>query len=259
MTRNRTFSLAVLSVVACLLGMAGEQARAKQEDLVKVTLKSETEFGVIPIYCLGADVVNLAGRGEVCKEGTKQLTVDCMPGTSFWLLGKDVSNGDHDLPCFILTITPEDNDKAIELKFEDRVCYKNGVPCSIDFSTRKESANVPGLMKLLERVKEAGKTKELTVMLDWDEDGLTVLKELKGKSAGINIEKSPDLKKVANEKLQEFARVIGEVDVRRLTIVIEGFNLLKDRLDKLESLSLIQDPLQPETIPDLARLVHCDF
>jgi len=253
MTRRTIGCLAVLLGAGCLLGFAGKSDDAKPEKLIKVTLECEKNFGVMPLYSLGADVVNLGGRSKDTKElGSKRIAFDCLPGATVWLISEDSNPNQKGLAAAILRLLPEDDGKIVHLKFKDQVCYKNDVPCTIAFPKTFKAKEIAKQLEVLRRAKKATMRDSLTVSLEIGAASLPILQELKGSGASISYEDISHGKNLSEAVSKELARAIGEVEPRQLMIDSRGFTRIDGGLSKIEALFLDVKPAN--AIPDLSKL-----
>jgi hypothetical protein len=254
MTRKSVVCLALLFSAGCFLSCVGRAHGAKPEKLMRVTLDcEEARFRIVPLYCLGADVVNMGGRSKDIKGKSKRMTFDCLPGATIFL----ERSMEDSLPEGIVRFLPEDNGKIVHLRYSDEGWYKNGVPCSLDFS---QGANGKDFAKQLAALKEARKNKKtlaLTAMLNVGDAGaaaLPVLQELKSTGAGLLLDTLPDEKSLPDGVFRNVCRAIGEVEPRLLNVDSRGLAALKDRLSTVETLILGVHP--DDAVPDLSKLAN---
>jgi len=253
MTRKRIGCLAALFGTACLLGFASKLDAAKPEKLIRVTLESNEEFGVIPLECLGADVVNPGGRSNDMERTPKRMTFECLPGATVWLTERD-NDSKHG---GILTILPEDDGKTVHLRYGEHACYKNDALCTLDFTDAKNAKDIAKQLDILKQAKKDKKLDGLTVVLDLDDSSLLILQELKGSGAGLAIETKLDAKSLSNTLYQKRFRAISEVEPRLLEIDCRAIALVKGRLPKVETLFLLgTDFPSGDVISDLSKLAR---
>jgi hypothetical protein len=248
MARRILVCLTVLLGAGCLAGFAAAADGGKPGKLINVTLDSEDEFGVVPLHSLGADVVNLAGRSEAGQQGTKRMTLECLPGATVWLIAKE-ANQDN-LP--ILTLLPDDDGKTLHLKFAKYIAYKNGVPFSVDLAKAGSAGEAAKRWKAAKQAMEGKSREGLTLMVDFDDGSLSVLQELKGSGVGLFFPDSPDVNKFPKEAAAKLQDAIGDVEPKRMTLTEGGFAVLGGSLAKVESLYLKME--HGGAIPDLSKL-----
>jgi hypothetical protein len=242
--------LVVLLGVVCLFCFAGKADAAKPDKLIKVTLECDEEFGVMPLRCLGADVVNLTGKGRDTNKGPKRFAFDCLPGGVVCVIGKGF---DSDTGAFLI-VMPEDDGKTIRMQFGTNSVRKNGVLCTLKLPPPNNAKQLAEQLDILKQAKKAKQIEGLTVILDGNAANESVLSELKGSGVGILLQGPPGTGKLSDAALQRFYQAIVEVEPRLLEIDRQRFDLVKDRLPKLESLSLVDDAPSGVAIPDLSKL-----
>jgi hypothetical protein len=111
MKRKSIGCLVVLLGSVCLLASADKADAAKPDKLIRVTLECEDEFGIVPLYSFGADVVNFSGRGDLKKAPTR-ISFGCLPGAVVCVTGKGFESD-----YAFLTVSPEDDGKSVRLGF----------------------------------------------------------------------------------------------------------------------------------------------
>jgi hypothetical protein len=252
MTRRSIVRLTVLLATGCLLSLAGNAHAAKPEKLMRVTVEGNGH-NLVPLVCLGADIVNSGGHSRLLSEVPKRITFDCLPGAavSFEQRTEDATPGGT------IMVLPEDDGKVIQLRFTQHGCYRNGVPCLLQFSKEKGDKGFAKKLEALKAAKKAGKAAGLTLSLNVAVGGaalLPVLQELKGTGAGLCLGALPDEKIQPGKVLQKLCRAIGEVEPKLLEIDSRGFAALKDRVPNVGTLMLSIGP--GDGIPDLSKFAR---
>jgi hypothetical protein len=253
--RRCVLCLAVLLGACCFLALAGKSNGAEPEKLISVSLESgKKAFTVMPLYCLGVDIVNPNQRCKDVGGGKKQMSFDCLPGAMVWLEDpKDASTESESKSKSeaFLTILPQDAGKTLHLRFDGCVCYKNDVPCSIAFPRNRTAEQTQTRLDLLRGAKKNNQLEGLTVSVYGDDASLPVLNELKGTGVGLMLDAPSDKKIMAISK--QVARAAVEVKPKRLTTDNGTLALLDGDLSTVESLLLVCEASK-EVVPDLSRL-----
>jgi hypothetical protein len=250
MKRRTSVCLAVLLGAAYPVGFAGAANGAKPEKLIKAILEMEDGLGVMPLQCLGADVVNLGGRGEILEIATRRITFDCLPGAVVCVIGKGFES---DKGAF-LVVTPEDDGKAIHLSFGTNSVRKNGALCTLKLPPPDDAKQLAEELDLLKQAKKGKQTGLLTVILKIDAASQAVIKELRGSGVGIVVENDPDAKTPSEAVFKDFVRAIAEAEPRLLQIDRRGFDQIGGRLSKLETLMLDKGLASDAAAADLSKL-----
>jgi hypothetical protein len=250
--RKHVRCVAILLGACWLLSFAGRAHAARPEKLMRVTIENEGH-GVAPLLCLGADVVNPGGHSRQFSEVPKQMTFDCLPGATVFFERKteDSTSG------AIVTLLPEDDGKVVHLRFTKQACYRNGVPCWLEFSDDKKGEDFAKKLEMLKEAKKAEKMACLTVSLNVGAGGaslLPVLQKLKGSGAGLFLETLPDDKSLPDKSFQKLCRAIAEVEPRLLDVDSRGFVALGNGVSKVETLMLGVQPA--DAAPDLSKLTR---
>lgn len=260
MTRNHTWGSALLLGVLCFLGCEANATPVKPpEKLLRVTLYSDKgTFSVMPLWCLGADVVNLGGKSVDAVNGkVHRLTFECLPGAVVGIVSEEGRR-----ICYMV-VDPEDDGKMMQLRFDKHILYKDGIPCWIDMAAVMDAGNGKDRKSLEERkvqcldalasVKSTMRGHGCGVGIGFSDSFIPVLRELKGSGAGIAFcgDVNDKSRKVISE---EFVRAVGEVKSRQLMMDCRGFADLHGNLPAVESLLLAVSP--GEALPDLSGLTN---
>jgi hypothetical protein len=235
------------------LALAGKSDGAEPEKLINVSVEGEKKaFTVIPLNCLGVDVVNPNQHGKDIGGGKKRMSFDCLPGATLWLEGpKDASRESDPTSEAVVTILPQDAGKTLQLRVDDCVCYKNDVPCTIRFPRDRTAKETQARLQLLRRAKKNNQLEGLTVSVYGDDACLPILNELKGTGVGLMLD-TPSEKKKLIAVSKQVARAVVEVKPRQLTTDIGTLALLDGDLSMVESL-LLAYLESKQVAPDLAR------
>ena len=258
MMRKRIGWLVVLFGMGSILCFADRLDAAKPDKLIKVTLESKAGIGVMPLQCFGADVVNAGGQIKDMRRETplKRMTFECLPGAIVMVVAAEGGNSPEG---GVLRMSPEDDGKILQLRFEKHTCYKNDVVSSVDL-TKDENGkrrDISAELAVIRLAIKEKKTKSLTVVFDMDTSSLPILQELKGTGVGLVVERGPrEIKDVPDSAMKELCSAIADVEPRYLELAATEFNLIKDRLSKVESLCLSTDSPPKNGIPDLSKVAQ---
>ena len=129
MMRRAFACLAVLLAAGCLSSFANKPDDPQADKLIRVTLRCGGEFHNTPFDALAVDLVTVEKRSKDSKAGGERMVVQGLPRATVSLLS-DKSKGGGDENS-IVTLLPEDDGKTIHLKVENGVCYRDGIPCTI--------------------------------------------------------------------------------------------------------------------------------
>jgi hypothetical protein len=258
MLQKHIGGLVVLFGVGSILGFADRLDAAKPDKLIKVTLESKAGIGVMPLQCFGADVVNAGGQIKDMRRETplKRMTFECLPGAIVMVVAAEGGNSPEG---GVLRMSPEDDDKILQLRFEKHTCYKNDVVSSVDL-TKDENGkrrDVSAELALIRLAIKETKTKSLTVVFDMNTSSLPILQELKGTGVGLVVERGPRaIKDMPDSAMKELCSAIADVEPRYLELAATEFNQIKERLSKVESLCLSTDSPPNNGIPDLTKVAQ---
>jgi hypothetical protein len=260
MTRNRSSYAALLLGAICFLGCDANATPVKQpEKLLRVTLYCDKgTFSVMPLWCLGADVVNLGGRSVDAVNGkVHRLTLQCLSGAVVGIVSEEGRR-----ICY-LVVTSEDDGKMIRLRFDQDILYKDEVPCWIDMADAMDPGKGKDHKSLEERkakcLEALGTMKNTLpgqgcgVGIGFSDSFIPVLRELKGSGVGIAFcgDVNDKTRKVISK---EFLRAVGEAKARQLMMDCRGLADLRGDLPAVESLLLAVPP--GESLPDLSGLTN---
>jgi hypothetical protein len=248
--------LVVLLGAAGLLPLAGKARGAESDRLIKVTIECDEEFLVSPLQCLGVDVVNASGRGKNPGASTKKMAVECLPNAVLWVCVKDPENKNKLKPESVVRVLPEDDGKTARLRFGDYVCFKNDVPCTVEFVKEQTAAQRDQLLGFVKLAVDGKKADGLTVALPGDESSLPIVEQLKGSGVGIVLNVATDDKKKTVTASKKVLRGVVEAKPRLLTVDCETLALFDGPLSAVESLVLDIPESSKGVVPDLSVLTQ---
>jgi hypothetical protein len=247
MTRKSVICLAILLTAGCLPCFADTTDNPRQEGLIRVTLSCDGKPRNAPFDSIAADLVTV-DQGKDAKRGETRMVFNGLPGATVSLL----CEGPKDDAPIIVTLFAEDDGKAIQLTVKDGVCYKDNIPCTIQFPPNMKGEDRAKQLDALRKAKKDKHTDGLTVALPLEDSNSPVLKELRGSRVGLFLGKGPGKNSLSGVRAAELTRAIGEVEPRQVMIDVGSVALLSRCCSKIEGLSLMTES-PPDVIPDLSK------